>query len=121
MKNVLKRSIIAVIVTLIVAAFAVPAFAEEAEPVAIAEEVVTAAPVDNVIPTKAIAAGAAIAVVAAVGAVSMAIAIHSSVTAISRQPEAAGDVRTGMMLGLVFIETAIIYALIVAILIIFVL
>ena len=40
---------------------------------------------------------------------------------ISRQPEAEGRIRTAMMLGLVFIETAIIYALIVAILIIFVL
>ena len=34
---------------------------------------------------------------------------------------AAGKIRTSLMLGLVFIETAIIYALIVAILIIFVL
>ena len=40
---------------------------------------------------------------------------------IARQPEAAGNIRTSLMLGLVFIETAIIYALIVAILIIFVL
>ena len=37
------------------------------------------------------------------------------------QPEATSQIRSGMMLGLVFIETAIIYALIVAILIIFVL
>jgi dTMP kinase len=35
--------------------------------------------------------------------------------------EAAGQIRTSMMMGLVFIETVIIYALIVAILIIFVL
>ncbi|MDD7434550.1 MAG: ATP synthase F0 subunit C [Peptoniphilaceae bacterium] len=39
----------------------------------------------------------------------------------ARQPEATGDIRTNLMLGLVFVETAIIYALIVAILIIFVL
>ena len=38
-----------------------------------------------------------------------------------RQPEAAGKINSAMMLGLVFIETAIIYALIIAILIIFVL
>lgn len=35
--------------------------------------------------------------------------------------EASGQIRTSMMMGLVFIETVIIYALIVAILIIFVL
>ncbi|MBR4182739.1 MAG: ATP synthase F0 subunit C, partial [Lachnospiraceae bacterium] len=39
---------------------------------------------------------------------------------VSRQPEAAGEIRTVMMLGLVFIETVVIYALIVAILIVFV-
>ena len=41
--------------------------------------------------------------------------------AIARQPEATSQIRTTMMMGLVFIETVIIYALIVAILIIFVL
>ena len=41
--------------------------------------------------------------------------------AIARQPEANGQIRTTMMMGLVFIETVIIYALIVAILLIFVL
>ena len=40
---------------------------------------------------------------------------------ISRQPEAAGSIRTSLMLGLVFIETVVIYALIIAILVIFVL
>ena len=40
---------------------------------------------------------------------------------ISRQPEASSKISSGLMLGLVFIETAIIYALIVAILVIFVL
>ena len=40
---------------------------------------------------------------------------------IASQPEAEGKIRTTLMLGLVFIETAIIYALLVVILIIFVL
>ena len=40
--------------------------------------------------------------------------------AIARQPEATNDIRGTLMLGLVFIETAIIYALIVSILVIFV-
>ncbi|MCI8448772.1 MAG: ATP synthase F0 subunit C [Eubacterium sp.] len=68
------------------------------------------------------AKGAAIAVglAAAAGAVGMGIAVGKSVEGIARQPEAEGKIRTTLMLGLVFIETAIIYALIVAILIIFV-
>ena len=40
---------------------------------------------------------------------------------IARQPEAESKIRTTLMIGLVFIETAIIYALLVVILIIFVL
>ena len=70
---------------------------------------------------KAIAAGIAIGLAAAAGAIGMALAISKSADGISRQPEAAGDIRSSLTLGLVFIETAIIYALIVAILIIFVL
>ena len=39
----------------------------------------------------------------------------------ARQPDAASKINSAMMLGLVFIETVVIYALIVAILIFFVL
>ena len=70
---------------------------------------------------KAMAAAVAIGLAAAAGAIGMGIAIAKSAEGISRQPEAEGKIRTNLMLGLVFVETAIIYALIVAILIIFVL
>lgn len=70
---------------------------------------------------KAIAAGAAIGLAALGGALAMGIAISKSNEGIARQPEAEGKIRSTLMLGLVFIETAIIYALIVAILIVFVL
>lgn len=75
----------------------------------------------NAMGTKALAAGIAIGLTAAAGAIGMAISIAKASEGISRQPEAAGDIRSSLTLGLVFIETAIIYALIVAILIIFVL
>lgn len=71
--------------------------------------------------SKALAAGIAIGLAAAGGAIGMGMAIAKSSDGISRQPEAEGKIRTNLMLGLVFVETAIIYALIVAILIIFVL
>ena len=70
---------------------------------------------------KAISAAIIIAVVAGLGAVAMAMTIMKTIDGIARQPEAAGNIRGAMMLGLVFIETAIIYALIVAILVVFVL
>lgn len=70
---------------------------------------------------KAFAAAICVCVVASAAAIGMAFAISKSADGISRQPEAAGSIRTSLMLGLVFIETAIIYALIISILIIFVL
>ena len=51
----------------------------------------------------------------------MGLTASKSAEAISRQPEADGKIRSVFMLGLVFIETVVIYALLIAILIIFVL
>ena len=123
MKKAIKIITVCLILTLMISVFALPAFA--------AEETTTAgsiavAPTDetnenDVLSGKAIAAAVAIAVVAVGGAIAMGIAISKAVDGISRQPEADGKIRSSLMLGLVFIETAIIYALIVAILIIFVL
>ena len=88
---------------------------------ALAEEVAApAAAADDATGLKAIAA-ATIALASVAGAISMGVSISKASESISRQPEAAGSIRTSLMLGLVFIETAIIYALIVAILIVFVL
>ena len=87
-----------------------------ANDVAVAEDLV----VQEDTGTKALAAAIAVGLAAAAGAIAMGIAIAKSAEGISRQPEAEGSIRTTLMLGLVFIETAIIYALIVAILIIFV-
>ena len=72
-------------------------------------------------PAKAIAAAIAIAAAAGAGAIAMGISIGKATEAISRQPEATDSIRGSLMIGLVFIETAIIYALIVAILVVFVL
>ena len=85
-----------------------------------AADTADAAP-ENSTGAKAIAAAVVVGLVATAGALGMAIAIGKSAEGMSRQPEASGSIRSSMMLGLVFIETAIIYALIVAILIIFVL
>ena len=70
---------------------------------------------------KAIASGIAIGIAAAGGAIAMGLATGKAAEGIARQPEAEGKIRTVQMLGLVFIETAIIYALLAVILIIFVL
>ena len=69
-----------------------------------------------------IAIGAGIAALTGAGAgIGIGLATSKAVEGIARQPEAESKIRTTLMLGLVFIETAIIYALLVVILIIFVL
>ena len=70
---------------------------------------------------KAISAALAIGLGAAAAAIAMGFAIGKSSESIARQPEAEGSIRTNLLLGLVFIETAVIYALVIAIMIIFVL
>ena len=118
MKQLLRRIFVLTGVLVLTLALAMPAFAAgepapEGETAAVQE--------DNTIGLKAIAAGIAVGIAAAGGAVGMGMATAKSTESISRQPEAEGKVRTTLMLGLVFIETAIIYALLVVILIIFVL
>ncbi len=66
----------------------------------------------------ALGAAIAIAVVGGAGAIAMMFVIGKAIDGIARQPEADGKIRSAMILGLVFIETAIIYALIVALLVI---
>jgi F-type H+-transporting ATPase subunit c len=66
----------------------------------------------------AIAAALAIMIPAAAAAIGMGLAISHAIDGIARQPEADGKIRTTLILGLVFIETAIIYALVIAILLV---
>ena len=100
---------------------ALPAAAEELTTTAQEPAAAEAQDESSVTGTKAVAAAVTIAAAATAGALAMGWSISKSSEAIARQPEAAGNIRSSLMLGLVFIETAIIYALIVAILIIFVL
>ena len=95
--------------------FSVTAFA--AGPEAAEEAAAAADPVS----AKAIAAAIVVGIATAAGAIGMSLAIKKSAESMARQPEASDKINSAMMLGLVFIETLAIYALIVAILIIFVL
>lgn len=94
---------------------------DDSATVAVETQEETEAGESDVLSMKAIAAAIVVAVVGAAGAIGMAMAISKSAESMARQPEMASKINSTMMLGIVFIETAIIYALIVAILIIFVL
>lgn len=116
MNRLLKRIVLLTSALLLVLALAAPAYAAAPDAAAAAAQE-EASPIG----LKAIAAGVAIGIAAAGGAIAMGLATAKSTESVARQPEAEGKIRTMLMLGLVFIETAIIYALLAVILIIFVL
>ena len=113
MKLLKKRIPALFLVLLVVLSLTVPALAaassDAAAPAAAAETTQTQQ--ESATGSKSLAAGI----------IAMGVAVGKSTEGIARQPEAEGKIRTTLMLGLVFIETAIIYALLVVILIIFVL
>lgn len=121
----MKKIVAALFVIAALLAMAIPAFAAGNGPAPAPDAAQTqqseSAQTDSSLGLKAVATGIAIGLAAAGGAVGMGIAAGKSVEGIARQPEAESKIRTTLMLGLVFIETAIIYALLVVILIIFVL
>ncbi len=118
-----NKKFIALLLCLVLALTAmcgVVAFADT-EPAAAETVEVAETAESNVDGDKAIASAIAIGIAACGGAIGMGMAISKSAEGIARQPEAGGAIRTTMMLGLVFLETVVIYALLVVILIIFVL
>ena len=73
-------------------------------------------------PLGLIAIGAGIAALCGGGApIGMGIATGRASEAIARQPEAYGKINSSLLFGLILMETCAIYALLVAILLIFVL
>ena len=83
----------------------------EAEEVSDAPETAEEAPAadaeESAIGDKAIGAGIAVGLAAAAGAIGMGIAVAKTSEATARQPEAEGKLRSSLMLGLVFIDVAI--------------
>ena len=124
MKNKVMRALCAVFaaILLLLPISGTAVFAEDSDPgstAGAAPEPATETSSDG-ISAKAIAAAIAVGLAAAAGTIGMGIAIAKSADSMARQPEASGKINSALMLGLVFIETAILYGLIVAILIIFV-
>lgn len=123
----MKRKVsVLLLIIAILCATALPIYAaaetsaDATAPASTTEQKITQESESSLLSSKALAAGLAITLSAGLGALGMGIATGKAAEGISRQPEAEGKIRTTFMLGLVFIETAIIYALLVVILIIFV-
>lgn len=120
--NTVKKFSLVLFAALLIAALSLPAYAASTDDAAAPETAAAATQdEDSVSSSKAIAMCVTIAVAAGAGAIAMGLVGSKAVEGISRQPEVADKLRTILMLSLVFIETAIIYGLLVVILILFVL
>lgn len=67
-----------------------------------------------------ITAGFALAIAAAFGAISQARGLSAAVEGIARNPSAAGEIRGNLILGLVLIESLVIYVLLISLILFFV-
>ena len=115
-------AVLALLCALTIPALAAASGAADAEPAAqtVSEEELARSEENTTKVRKIWAVAALIGVACFGGALGMAHSVAKAANNMAEQPE-AGQIRTSMMMGLVFIETVIIYALIIAILIIFVL
>jgi F-type H+-transporting ATPase subunit c len=66
-----------------------------------------------------ITAGFALAIAAAFGALGQGKAVSAAVEGIARNPGAAGDIRGSLILGLVLIESLVIYVLVISLMLFF--
>ena len=66
-----------------------------------------------------ITAGFALAIAAAFGALGQSKGLSAAVEAIARNPSASGDIRGALILGLVLIESLVIYVLLIALILFF--
>ena len=85
-----------------------------------AQEIVGGAERAEVIRWSIITAGFAVAFAAGFGALGQGKSIAAAVEGIARNPSAAGDIRGNLILGLVLIESLVIYVLLIALILFFV-
>ena len=97
---------------ILAAGFLTPAFAQEAATGGAASTTVVAQ-------WSIITAGFALAIAAAFGALGQGKAVSAAVEGIARNPGAAGDIRGSLILGLVLIESLVIYVLVISFLLFF--
>ena len=85
-----------------------------------AQEAAAAAGRVEVIRWSIITAGFALAFAAAFGALSQGKSVSAAVEGIARNPSAAGEIRGNLILGLVLIESLVIYVLLISLILFFV-
>ena len=105
------RSVVTTALVLIGLGFVSPLHAQEATAVS--------SKADLVIQWSIITSGFALAFAAGLGALGQGRAVGSAVEAIARNPSATNDIRGSLLLGLVLIESLVIYVLLVSLILLF--
>ena len=105
------RSIVATALVLVTLGFVSPVYAQE--PAA------SGAGTGSLVQWSIITAGFALAFAAAFGALGQGKAVSAAVEAIARNPSASGDIRANLLLGLVLIESLVIYVLLISLILLF--
>jgi F-type H+-transporting ATPase subunit c len=107
------RSILTATLALVAIGFATPLYAQDPATGA-------ANTTNTLIQWSVITAGFALAFAAAFGALAQGKSVGAAVEAIARNPSAANDIRGNLILGLVLIESLVIYVLLIALILFFV-
>ena len=106
------RKILALTTIALIAGFVSPAYAQAPSAAAVAAA--------SSLPWLFVTAGFALAIAAAFGALAQGKAVSSAVEGMARNPGASGEIRGALILGLVLIESLVIYALVVSLILLFV-
>ena len=85
-----------------------------------AQEAAAAMAGSELVKWSIITAGFALGLAAAFGALSQARAVDAALQGIARNPSAAGDIRGSLILGLVLIESLVIYVLLISLILFFI-
>jgi F-type H+-transporting ATPase subunit c len=104
-----RRSILSAFLMLLVAGLVSPVYAQEA----------AGAMNSGLVQWSIITAGFALAIAALGGALGQGRAVASATEAIARNPGAAGEIRGALILGLVLIESLVIYVLLISLILFF--
>jgi F-type H+-transporting ATPase subunit c len=107
-----KRSVLTVALVLAAGAFA-PVYAQP-------EAAAAGGFAPDMVRWSIITAGFALAFAAAFGALAQGRGISAAAEAIARNPSAAGDIRGALILGLVLIESLVIYVLLISLILFFI-
>lgn len=105
-----RRSVLSLMCMFLVLGLVPPAYAQEA----------TAAVNSGLVQWSIVTAGFALAIAAAGAALGQGRAVASATEAIARNPGAAGEIRGALILGLVLIESLVIYVLLVSLILFFI-